>query len=134
MSRRIGPPPVLTRPQKKKHNTAMKKAPTDEKDVKLKTRLMEQQQKKAPDMAASIANRMQFLQTTGLKNRNMKADRLKGMLESGPMAYARDGTYRPIQLSQRDRANLTGRMQMNEAMYRYTQPIKGAQGRYLFPQ
>ena len=67
MSSRIEPPPVLTRPQKKKHNTAMKKAPTDEKDVKLKTRLMEQQQKKAPDMTTSIANRMQFLQTTAIK-------------------------------------------------------------------
>jgi hypothetical protein len=134
MSSRIEPPPVLTRPQKKKHDAAMKRAPTDEKDVKLKTRLMEQQQKRKQDMAASIANRMQFLQSTRAKNYRMENDRLVGLLESGPMAYANDGAYRPIQLSQQMRRNLINRA--NVAHYRATnppQPIIGTQGRYLNP-
>ena len=131
MSSRIETPPVLPRAQKSKHNAAMKKAPSDEKDAKLKTRLMEQQQKKTQDMAASIANRMQFLQTTRAKNYRMENERLVGLLESGPMAYANDGSYRAIQLSPQMRRNLITRA--NIAHYGGTnpQPIIGAQGRYL---
>lgn len=132
MATRLEIPAVQSVSQKKKHDEAMKKLPTSEKGAKLKARLTEQQQKRMSDMASSIANRLQFLQTTDVKNKKMEADRLRGLLQNGPMAYATDGNYRPIQLSQQQRTNLQNRQQRLTYEVRNAQPIIGAQGRYLF--
>jgi hypothetical protein len=110
----------------------MKKLPTKEKGAKLKAMLTEQQQKRMSDMASSIANRVQFLQTTDVKNKKMEADRLRGLLQNGPMAYTTDGNYRPIRLSDQQRTNLQARQQRLNYEVRNAQPIIGAQGRYLF--
>jgi len=132
MATRLEIPPSLSISQKKQHDAAMKKPPTSEKGAKLKARLTEQQQKRMSNIASSLANRMQFLQTTDVKNKKMEADRLRGLLQSGPMAYATDGNYRPIQLTPQQRNQLISRGQALTYQIQNAQPIIGAQGRYLF--
>jgi len=132
MATRLEIPLVLSIFQKKQHDTAMKKLPTRDKGAKLKAMLTEQQQKRMSDMASSIANRVQFLQTTAVKNKKMEADRLRGLLQNGPMAYATDGNYRPIRLNDQQRTNLQARQQRLNYEVQNAQPIIGAQGRYLF--
>lgn len=132
MATRLEIPAVQSVSQKKKHDEAMKKLPTSEKGAKLKARLTEQQQKRMSDMASSMSNRLQFLQTTDVKNKKFEVDRLRGLLEHGPMAYATDGSYRPIQLNQQQRTSLSSRGLMLTNQIRNAQPIIGAQGRYLF--
>lgn len=132
MSTRIPIPPVPSASQKKKHNATHKRMPTDEKDVKLKTRLMEQQNKNAAALKGSIANRMQFLQNTKVSNMRNEKDRLTNTLVNGPMAYANDGRYTPINLSTGERVKLTARREVLQDNIKNIQPIIGAQGRYLF--
>ena len=93
---------------------------------------MEQQNKNAAALKGSIANRMQFLQNTKVSNMRNEKDRLTNTLVNGPMAYANDGRYTPINISTGERVKLTTRRTVLQDNIKNIQPIIGAQGRYLF--
>ena len=123
--------PVPHPAEKKKHDKAHSKMPTNDKEWKLMNRLKGLGDKKQ-QIASSIVDRNQFLHNTMINNKKNEAQRILGTLQDGPMAFANDGRFRQIPLSQSQTAMLGQRGANLINHIRTMTPIIGQQGRFLF--
>ena len=126
MSYRIPVPHPST---KNKHDKALKKMPTNEKEFKLMNRINELP-KKIHSINESIALRRQFLQNQKYKNMESEASRLDHILRTHRIDHLRDGQYRRPTVE--ENRNIATRRQQLEREAAGMQPIIGAQGRYNF--
>jgi hypothetical protein len=123
--------PVQHPEQRKKHDKTHSKMPTNDKQFKLMNRLKDLDDKKS-QIASNIVSRNQFLHNTMINNKKNEANRILGILQYGPMAFANDGRFRRVPLTQ-SQTNMLGQRGANLLNdIRTMTPIIGQQGRFMF--
>ena len=128
MSYRIPVPHPST---KNKHDKALKKMPTNDKEFKLMNRINEVP-KKIQSINESIALRRQFLQNQRYKNMESEASRLDRILRTHRIDRLRDGQYRYRVPTAEEFMQIRLRRHHLDEQANSMQPIIGAQGRYNF--